>query len=272
MQERKRSNTFTIFQTLYLSFFSRPLYQDIRRNWNGIGLPYLLLILMIFWVPEMMNVNTAISGYLADEAPQYVDQIPVITIKQGKASVSEPVPLYIMDRKKNVPVAIIDTSGQTTSLEKTPAVVLLMQDRLLVRHGKDSDETRSFSFTDTGDITVTPKLIYNWLEVFNSIFVIVLFPFVLLVSFAYHVLQTVLLTFLGNSFAKYFSVQLDFRTLFRLSAVAFTPAIMLETVHAVLNIDYPYSSFFSFLITSGYLFYAVGCNSEKTLLPIKGRT
>ncbi|NJD57460.1 MAG: DUF1189 domain-containing protein [Nitrospirae bacterium] len=269
MQERKSSNTFTIFQTLYLSFFSRPLYQDIRRNWKGLGLPYLLLILMFFWVPEMMNINNSISEYIADEAPSFVDQIPVITITKGKASMKEPVPFYIMDRKKNIPFAIIDTSGETVSLEKTPAMVLLMQDRLVIRQDKDSKETRSFSFADIGDITVTPKLVYNWLEVFSDISVIVLFPFALLISFAYHVLQAVLLAFLGNSFAKYFNVRLDFRTLFRLSAVAFTPAIMLEAVHAVLNIDYPYSSFFSFLITSGYLLYAVGCNSEKTLIPIK---
>lgn len=268
MQERKRSHTFTIFQALYLSFFSGPLYQDVRWNWSGLGLPYLLLILIFFWVPEMMNMNSHISEYIADEAPQYVDQIPVIAIAKGKASVREPVPFYIMDRKKNVPFVIIDTSGETTSLEKTPAMVLLMQDRLVVRQDKDSNETRSFSFADIGDITITPKLIYNWLEVFSNLFVIVLFPFALLLSFAYHGLQAALLAVLGNSFAKYFNVQLDFRTLFRLSVVAFTPAIMLEAVHAVLNIDYPYSSFFSFLITSGYLFYAIWCNSGKALTPI----
>ena len=54
----------------------------------------------------------------------------------------------------------------------------------------------------------------------------------------------------------------------RLSVVAFTPAIMLETVHAALNLSYPYSSFFSFLITGGYLFYAVASNSEKTFIPV----
>jgi len=35
MQENKDPKTFTIFQTLYLSFFSRVLYQDVRRNWKA---------------------------------------------------------------------------------------------------------------------------------------------------------------------------------------------------------------------------------------------
>jgi len=271
MQENKDPKTFTIFQTLYLSFFSRPLYQDVRRNWKGLCLPYLLFILMFYWVPEMMNMNKNISEFIADEAPQFVDQVPVITITKGKASIKESVPFYVKD-KNSVPFAIIDTSGQTTSLDNTPAVVLITQDSLVVRPDKDSKEIRSFSLADMGDITITPKLIYNWLEIFNNLYVVVLFPVALLISFVNHVVQAVLLAFLGGSFAKHFNIQLDFKTLVRLSVVAFTPAIMLETVHAALDIHYPYSSFFSFLITGGYLFYAVGSNSEKTLIPISRRS
>lgn len=268
MHVNKDPRTFTLFQTLYLSFFSRPLYQDIRRNWRGFCLSYLLVILMFYWVPEMMNMNNNISEFIADEAPQYVDQVPMITISKGKASIKEGVPLYIYDKKNNTPVAIIDTSGQILSLDNTPAVVLLTGDSLLVRQDRDSKETRRLSLSDMDDITITPKLIYNWLEVFNNLFVVVLFPVALLLSFLIHVVQVFLLAMLGRSFAKYFTIQLDFKTLVRLSVVAFTPAIMLETVHAVLDIYYPYSSFFSFLITGGYLFYAVGCNAEKTLIPI----
>ena len=268
MQENKDPKTFTILQTLYLSFFSRPLYQDVRWNWKGLCFPYLLVILMFYWVPEMMNVNKNISDFIADEAPQYVDQVPDITISTGKASIKEPAPFYITDKNNNIPFAIIDTSGQITSLDNTPAVILVTQDRLIVRQDKDAKETRSLSLADMSDITITPKLIYGWLEVFNQIFIIVLFPFALLISFVVHIVQVVLLAFLGGSFAKYFNIHLDFKTLVRLSVVAFTPAIMLETVHAVLDIQYPYSSFFSFLITGGYLFYAVVCNAEKTLIPI----
>ncbi len=269
MQVNKDPRTFTLFQTLYLSFFSRPLYQDIRRNWKGLCLPYLLVLLMFYWVPEMMNMNKDISEFIANEAPQYVDQVPMITISKGRASIRETVPFYIYDKKSNTPVAIIDTSGQIATLDNTAAMLLLTRDSLIVRKDKDTKEARSISFADMSDITITPKLIYNWLEVFNNLFVVVLFPFALLISFAYHVVQALLLALLGGSFAKYFNIQIDFKTLVRLSVVAFTPAIMLETVHAVLDIYYPYSSFFSFLITSGYLFYAVGCNSEKTLIPIK---
>lgn len=267
MQQARDSKTFTIFQTLYLSFFSRPLYQDVMRNRRGLCLPYLLVVLVCFWVPEMMNMHRNVSEFIADEAPQYIDQLPVIVIEKGKASIKEPVPFYIMDKKHNRQVAIIDTSGQVASLEKTPALVLLTRDRLIIREDAGAHDVRSFPLADIGNITLTRTFIYQWLQTVNSLFVIILFPVVLLISFAFHIVQAVFLAFLGNSFAKYFRVQTDFRSLFRLSIVAFTPAILLEAVHALLQIDYPYSSFFSFLIAGGYLFYAVWCNSGTALAP-----
>jgi hypothetical protein len=266
MTPKHDRGNFSVFETLYLSFYSRELYQDIARNRTGLFFPYLLLLLMFYWVPEMMNMHQNVSEFIADEAPQYVEQVPEITVTKGEASIKEAVPYTIMDKKENKPVAIIDTSGRITSLSNTPALVLLTKDKLVIR--MDEKETRDIPLSDLGEITVTKKLFYNWLAVVNNLFVVVLFPFMLLISFAFHVIQVFLLTLLGGNFSKYFNAPLDFRALVRLSVVAFTPAIILEAVHAVLDIQYPYSMFISFLIAAGYLFYAVGCNSEKTLTPI----
>ncbi len=248
---------------LYLSFFAGNLYRDIARNRKGLFFPYLLFILTIFWVPELMNMHRSVSEFIADEAPSFVEQVPVITISKGEASIREAVPYIIHDRKKNRPFAIIDTSGQFESLNRTPALMLLTKKTFIIKRG-DTVE-KSVALRDVDDLTITPKLIYNWLDVINNLFAVVLFPFVLLASFAFHVVQAVLLALLGGNFAKYFNVNLDIRALTRLSVVAFTPAVMLETAHAILDIQYPYSAFFSFMIAAGYLFYAVAVNSEKAV-------
>jgi len=82
MRPRPESTTYSAFETLYLSFYSRDLYQDIARNRKGLCLPYLLLLLMFYWTPEMMNMHQAVSEFIADEAPQYIEQVPVITISR----------------------------------------------------------------------------------------------------------------------------------------------------------------------------------------------
>ncbi len=270
MTQNKTTGIYSTVQAVYLSFYSRELYQDIARNWKGLCLPYLFLVLLIFWIPEIMNMHRNIADFIADEGPKYVEQIPVITIAKGEVSIKEAMPYTIYDKKNNTPFAIIDTTGKTTSLDKSPAHVLVTKNALIVK--KDEKEVRSLPLSDLADVTITRKLIYSWLEIFNNLIIAVLFPLILLISFGFHIIQVILLSFLGGNFAKYFNVNLDFRALMRLSAVAFTPPLLLEAVHAILDISYPYSSLLSFIIAAGYLYYAVGANSEKMLNPISNKS
>jgi hypothetical protein len=270
MIKKQTTRIYSTFQTLYSSFYSRELYQDVARNWKGFGFPYLFLILVIFWIPEITNMHHTISDFLADEGPKYVEQVPEITIAKGEVSIKEEMPYTIYDRKNNTPFAIIDTTGKTTSLDRSPASILLTKKALIIR--KDDKEVRSLSLAEIADATITRKLIYDWLEIFNNLIIAVLFPVMLLISFGFHVIQVVLLAFLGGNFAKYMNVNLDFRALMRLSAVAFTPPVLLEAVHAVLELNYPYSSLISFLLAAGYLYFAVASNSEKMLTPISRKS
>ena len=268
MIQDSKAKRFSFFETLFFSFYSRSLYQNVVRNWKGLGLPYLLFLLMLYWVPEMMNIHRSVSDFIAEKAPEYVEQIPVITIAKGEASIKEPVPYTIFDKKTNTPVAIIDTSGQVESPGNTPAYVLVTKKNIFIR--RDEAAVRSFPLSDFGSVTVTKKLVYGWLDFFNSLFAVVLFPLLLLLSFASHILQAGLLSLLGGFFAKYFNVELNSQALFRLSVVAFTPPVILETAHAVLDVQYPYAAFISFLVAAGYLFYAVGCCSDKSRPRIAG--
>lgn len=269
MTQKKTTGTYSSIQALYLSFYARELYQDVARNWKGLCLPYLFFVLMIFWVPEIMNMNRNASEFIADEGPKYVEQIPVITIAKGEVSIREDMPYTIYDKKNNTPFAIIDTTGKTTTLDNSPAQVLVTKNMLMVR--VTQKEVRSLPLSDIGDVTITRRLIYDWLETFKSLIIAMLFPLMLLISFAFHFMQMILLSFLGGNIAKNLNVNLDFRSLMRLSAVAFTPPLLLETAHAILQISYPYSTFVSFILAAGYLYYAIGSNSEKMLNPI-GRT
>lgn len=266
MTEKQQKGIHSTIQALYLSFYSRGLYQDIARNWKGLCLPYLFLVLMIYWIPETMNIHRSLSGFIADEGPTYVEQIPVITLAKGEVEIKEEMPYTIYDRKTNTPFAIIDTTGKTASLDSSTAHVLLTKNMLIVR--KDDKEVRSLPLSDVGDMTITRKLIYDWLDIFNNLVAAVLFPLMLLISFAFHVIQMILLSLLGGNIAKSFNVTLDFRALMRLSAVAFTPPLLLEAVHAVLDISYSYSTFVSFILAAGYLYYGIGSNSEKMLNPL----
>ena len=251
--------------SLFYSFYSKSFYQHVARNWKGLRLGYLLFILCLFWVPEISRMHSEVSEFLSAEAPKYVKQVPVITISQGKASINEQTPYIINMPGENTPVAIIDTSGQTTSLDKSSALVLLTQSQLIIKNSSAGNTSRTIDLKEIDHLIIDRKALYEWLETFDTIFPVLLFPFVLLYSFLYHFIQVLLIAGIGTLFAKRFQAELDFKALMRLAAVSFTPAIILQTIHAILDIPFPFRAPISLLIALGYLYYAVGSNSGYTV-------
>ena len=254
---------YSYIHALYFSFYSKSFYQIVARNWKGLCFSYLLFILSLFWIPEISRIQSELSGFLSDEAPKYVKQVPVITISQGNVSLKEQVPYFINVPEKNAPFAIIDPSGQITSLDETSAVVLLTHSQIIIKNS--SSESRSFDLKGIDHLTIDQKMLYDWIETFNTLFPVILFPFILLYSFLFHIIQVLLSAGIGTILAKRFQADITYKALIRLSAVSFTPAIILQTFHALLNIPFPYRMPISFLISLGYLYYGIGSNSEPAV-------
>ena len=253
---------YNYIHSLYYSFYSKSFYQYVARNMKGFGLLYLLFILCLFWIPEISRMQSEISGFLSAEAPKYVKQVPVITVSQGKVSIKEETPYIIYLPEKNIPFAIIDTSGQTTSLDKSRALVLLTKSQLIIKNS--SSESRNIDLAGIDHLIIDQRALYDWIETFNTVFPVILFPFIVFFSLLYHSIQILLIAGIGTVFAKRFEADLDYKSLIRLTAVSFTPAILLQTIHAILDIPFPYRAPISIIITLGYLYYAVGSNSQHT--------
>ncbi|MDH4231823.1 MAG: DUF1189 domain-containing protein [Nitrospirota bacterium] len=258
---------YNFLDSVYLSFYSKPFYQDVAGNWKGLCFTYLLFILCILWIPGTSRMHSELSDFLSAEAPKYVKQVPTITILHGKASIKEPVPYYINSTEKNTPFAIIDTSGRITSLDKTSAVLLLTDSKLIIKNRPS--ESRTFDLAEIDNVTIDQKVLREWIDSFDTLFPVILFPFVLLFSFFFHIIQVLVSAGIGTVFAKRLHATLNYKALVRLSAVSLTPAVILQTLHALLDIPFPYRTPISFLISLGYLYYAVASNSESAAAGVK---
>ena len=165
---------YSYIHSLYYAFYSKSFYQDVARNWKGLCFSYLLFILCLLWIPGISRIQSEVSEFLSDEAPKYVKQVPVITISKGNVSIKEQVPYFINVPEKNTPFAIIDPSGQITSLDKTSALVLLTRSQLIIKNS--SAQSRAFDLKEIDHLTIDQKVIYGWLETFNTLFPVIL-PF-----------------------------------------------------------------------------------------------
>jgi len=203
----------------------------------------------------MIRLDSDIAEYIDNDAPQYVGQLPDITIAKGQASINAPQPYIIKDPDNGDPVMIIDTTGQVTSLDNSKAFILLTKNRLITHDG--GKETRSLDLSEVGDATLNKTLIYDWLESFKEWFAIVLYPFAVLASFTFRSLQVFIYALAGSVLLHSFKVGLNYRLLMRLGAVSLTPVIIVNTLIIFFRIDVPLPWLLNALIAAGYLIFAV---------------
>ncbi|WP_372847337.1 DUF1189 family protein, partial [Pontiella sp.] len=86
---------YKIFQMPLLAFFSKRIYQDVGRNWKGVNLAYLFLLLAICCIPAALGLRDHILKSLDTEHVQFLNQIPSIDISNGLASTDVSQPYYI---------------------------------------------------------------------------------------------------------------------------------------------------------------------------------
>ncbi len=252
---------YSVLHPLYLSFFSRDLYRDVRTNWKGTGFLYLLLLLAITWLPVMYKLHWNITMDIKKEAPRYIEQVPKITIVHGVVSVDRPVPYTIENPDTRTPLMVIDTSGTITSLDQTKAPVLLTKDRFMYRKPNGS-ETRVYDLSKIENFTVDRARVNGWVQAFRKYFAAFAYPFALAGSFVYRVLQMLLYAAIGMLFMNTVKAKLDYLTVLRLASVAITPVIILSMLHMLAGVHIPAFGILCFGIAMGYLFFAVKANAE----------
>jgi hypothetical protein len=252
---------YSIIHPLYMSFFSKSLYQDVARNWRGLCLLYLLSLLALCLIPQVMMLQTDLTDYLNTQAPGIVRQVPTITIRNGEASISKPQPYFIRDGKTGQPLMIIDTTGSITTLKGTPASILLTKKSIIVR--KDANETRSFALAGVDNYTVDKTDVYHLMDTLQNWFAVMIFPFALLISFFFHSAEVLIYAVIAALFLRQSRFSLPFRSLFRLGVIAITPAMVTGTVLFIAGLEIPYWAPLSFMISLAYLYYAVRVSSEE---------
>ncbi len=247
---------YTIINPLYMAFYSKSLYRDVARNWSTrFCFLYLVSLLALCWIPGMIRIDTDISNYLDEEAPKYVNQLPVITITKGEASISGPQPYVIKNPEKGTPFMVIDTTGKTNSLEDSKAVILVTKKNILMK-----DQflgSRSLNFSEFEDIVIDKSVVYDWIESFTEWFAILLYPFAILLSMAFRTVQVLIYAVVGVLFSKTFRVRLSFQMLIKLSCICLTPVIIFDTLITFFEVPIPEPWLINAALAAGYLLFSI---------------
>lgn len=261
---------FNYFDALWQSFFSRSLYVDVVERWHGVGLLYLLLIVMISWAPDLVKMQVGLQNFQGEEVEGLIRQLPAIKITDGVASADVETPYFIKDPKSGEVLAIIDFTGKYTNLENTPAKLLLTSKELVSR--KSEGETRVNSLAGVKDFAITRERVRLWVHLFVTWIVVLIAPFMIVFTYAFRIVQALIYAAIGMAFAHSLKTKLTYGTLLRLTCVALTPMIIFTTVTSLLTLPLKFPRPFVWLvhlvIAVLYIRFAVkACADEPAVTP-----
>jgi hypothetical protein len=260
-----------ILHPFWMAFYAKSLYQDVAKNWKGLGVCYLFLLVVLCTIPSIYRTSQMLTTVVQEEATPLVQQLPTLTFTEAGVSINKPTPYFIKDKKGDV-VAIIDTSGKYKDLEKTKAMFLLTRTQLFFR--EKPEETKVFDVAavlqKTGHLSaiqkqfvLTPNDLNQVVEKFKVYGQIATGVSQVVLRFIYRFLQVLLYAVVGLLFAALLKTRLSYGTLVRLSAVALTPTLIVGALvdHYFFLHILPRGLLF-FALTMVYLFYAVYANRE----------
>jgi hypothetical protein len=252
---------FSIIHIPVLSFFSQDLYREVGLQWKGICFGYLLLILAVCWIPMMVRINLRFAGFVKNDAPPVLEQVPEITITDGQVSIKEPQPYYIKIPDTNNILAVIDTTGSIESPQDVNAFCLLTKNSIIIK--KSKLETQTYDLSQVENRTVTGDDITKLLRIFKKFFLIASYPITLFGSYVYRIIQALIFAAIGLLFASICRVSLSYGALLRLAVVAMTPCMIIKTVLGLVGVYLSCGvGLVYLLITLAYLYYGVDACSQ----------
>ena len=241
-----------------MSFYSRALYRDIGTNWKGTGFLYLLLLLAICWLPIMYQFDRGLESFATKEAPIFIAKMPVFTVKNGQISIDKPLPFIVSDESGN-PFIVIDTKAKYADLIQQPGQIFVSDTEIIVK--KEGGQVQVIDLPKDLTTVMGPAQVTTALNGFKSWAVFILYPILVLSSYIYRILQALIYAGIGCLIlAPIMKVKLNYTTVLRLSVIAVTPAIILNTILSLLAWSFPFESLFYFVITMIYLMFGLSAN------------
>lgn len=260
----------SLLKAIPKSFYSKELYREVGREWQGYGFSYLFAAIAIFCLPVAVAALIYSFTITLDKPfafNSFIDQIPVMTVKNGEIHTDVAMPYYIKDRETGAAIAIIDTTRPVTdwsqNMSQYRVLAVVGKDQIIINRNLNSktgekrlyDIPREMNTVITSDSVraqANELLDYAWLGVIISAVILVLMWFVsrIVLMFLYGILGKIMDFALRTGFS--------YTDCVRLASVASTATIALFLLSIIFTIHL--SGWTYFAVNTLYLFYAIGIN------------
>ncbi len=263
---------FSYWQALYMSFYSKSLYVDVVKRWQGLGVLYLLLVIALVMIPVSARMMIDFNRYFDAHVLEPLKMLPPLVIQNGKVQFDEPMPYYVKNSDMQI-TAIIDTTGHIKELSEAypDATFLVTKTKLFFRpplspisaHFGKKLSQQTVSSQSFGNNTNEMFVGKEWvnargLYMLKWVSIAMVYPVVAVLIYSMYVVFLLLFAFIGLLFSIIiFQFKMGFQQACRVFLVAATPQVCLFVTFLTLNIQIPNIGILYVILLSLYYSYAI---------------
>ena len=231
LDQSKTKRRYPAWQAIFRSIYSADFYNDVGRNWRGFGLLYLFLVIGLVWAPIAFRAHIFLNSMIQASVVPVVTKMPLLTSKDGKFEIDKPSPYAV--GPGGLAWITYDTSGKTQNLQS--AGWLVTDKEITVQNGTGTAKVWKTANEMSGQ-SISAKTVMDYLNLVKNLIGPIIFLVVWLPCFIACAVQSVIYSFVGVLFARFWQASLSQQTLIRLSSVALTPWLLLDLLLKLANV------------------------------------
>lgn len=261
--------TYTGWQAVYLSLFSKDLYRDVARNWKGISFLYLFLLVTVSWLLISIRFYMVLDEVIKGPVAKVIEQLPAVTIKDGQFTMDKPSPYELKFQPNNAgsPMVLAVFDSRTDDIKGHEDAPFLVTKHYFLVQNKEG-KAQQIEMKSFGDVEYTRASYAAIADMIKVWVPILMFSVFGPISFIICAVMALIIAAIGMAVAGMVNVKLTYGELVRIAAVAFTPAVILDTVLKVFLVPQSLIWFIlGFALPLGYTIFGVMANKE-TITPI----
>ncbi len=226
-EERSKSQkNYSYPEAILSSLYSKYLYRDVFRRWNGSGALYLAFITALWMVPVCIWLQIDFSQNFEQKLVPIIQQIPHATFDKGSFRYEGEDPLIIQVPDQRQAVCVFTRREGAHGSKMAPTPIIFTPSCVIIKN-PSQQEIKVIGFSDKFTYTIDANIALYWTRQFMRWSFFILYPGVWFATWVMILLFVLFFAVIGKLIAWILRIPSSFQNIYRLSAVAFTPAILL---------------------------------------------
>lgn len=249
MEGTQAKQQYSVWQTPIAAFYNKSFYVNAANNWPGSGALYMFVMCLIATVVAVAPVAVFCYNAVTDKSlPQFLQQLPRVTLQDGQVSIDKPSPYQIKDQQGTVVAEFrCDQSGEPKLSSSGPnPPIIVTRDKIFIAEGTSGhSEGQTHSFSDfKANVSFDGNDLYRLIQQIMIWVPVALFLFWSIGNYLGHLFQMLVFGGFAQLLCSGKSHAISFGAGMRLASIAMTPSIVISIALGLIEILAPASKSF----------------------------